>query len=227
MRYFLHIILAAYTGVLCGAAECDLLELWSGREIILPGNGKWVLTAEHGRILGSGEGEAIFEIPPLSDGTTFHAVLTRGNLRRKIRFHSQRPLTGIGAGYSDLSDGKKKLLSLHGVSTLFRTTPDIWFCGNFPPNRTGKLFLVFPEKYAFPLKLGNDWKELALKTTEHPGSLGLLLNGNEQQLALDGRGTYAILRNVKQTIVVFSPDFDLDDVVNILEIKQLLKDSDT
>lgn len=204
----------------------EVVNLWSGRDQTLPGNGAWSLAAEHGRILASGDGPARFELPALADGATLDAVLTRGGKTQKVRFHSPKPLTGIYAGCQDLSKKKEKLLIQYGLPAAFKRLPEIWFCGAFPPKAAGRLFFFFADRRDFPRNIGKDWESISLEHAKNPGYLSVLYNKNEQELKLDGDFTYAVLRKNNKLVVVFSPEFDLEKIENVLLLKRLAKENE-
>ena len=202
----------------------ETVHLWSGREQSLPGTGKWELTAAHGRILASGDGEVRFFIPALADGTALDTVLTGNNMRKTLRFHSPKLLTGIHAGTLELPENRKKSLISLGLTPSWREKPQIWFCGNFPPAAEGRIFLVFPDRRDFPVNIGNVYDEVSMLRAKNRGSLSVFCDRKEQQLDLNGDFFCAVLRRDKKTIVVFSPDFDPDNIESVLLIKQILKE---
>lgn len=203
----------------------EMMDLWSDREIVMPGTGKWELTSFHGRILATGNGEARFSIPPLVSGTTLDAALIRNNRKQRLRFHSPKPLTGINAGMLELPEKQKRALIRLGVpSSSKKDRPEIWFCGAFPPNGTGRIFLVFPDRRDFPMNIGNVYDEISLIRAKNHGRLSVLYEKKEQLLDLTGVFFCAVLRKGEKTTVVFSPEMDLDEIENILLIKQILKE---
>lgn len=206
------------------AAE-PVVNLWSGREQTLPGTGAWQLVAEHGRILASGNGEVRFHLPPLVAGTRLEAELKLDGRTRKVRLWSPMLLQGIDGGCLELPAKIEKLLGEYGLLKGLEKRPEIWLCRNFPPEGAGKLFLVFPDRRDFPLALGNNWTAISLLRAKIPGILSVLLDKEEQML--DNRGTfaYAVLRNEERKVVIFSPEFDFDEIENILLIKQLIEEN--
>ncbi len=204
----------------------EVVNLWSGRDQTLPGNGAWSIAAEHGRILASGDGTVRFELPALADGATLDTVLTRDGKAQKVRFHSPKPLTGIYAGCQDLPKKKENRLIQYGLPAAFKRLPEIWFCGAFPPKVAGRLFFVFADRRDFPQNIGNDWESISLKRAKNPGRLSVLYDKKEQSLGLDGDFTYAMLRKNKKIVVVFSPEFDLEKIENVLLLKQLVEENE-
>lgn len=202
----------------------EIVNLWSNQEIVMPGTGKWKLTAPHGRILAAGDGEARFLISSLVDGTTLDAVLIRNDRKQMLRFHSPKPLTGIYADMLNLSEKQKKTLIRLGLPSSWKEQPEIRFCGIFPHDDTGRIFLVFPDRHDFPMNIGNDCDSVALIHGKNHGRLSVLYDKKEHRLDLNGDFSCAVLRKGEKTVVVFSPDLDLNEIENILLIKQIIKE---
>ena len=221
MRFIILPVVLAAINLLSGS---EIVNLWSDREIVMPGTGKWVLTAPHGRILASGNGEARFLIPALANSTTSDAALIRNNKKQMLRFHSPKPLTDINAGMLELPEKQKRALIRMGMPSPSKDRPEIWFCGSFPPDDIGRIFLVFPDRRDFPMNIGNVYDEILLIRAKKHGRLSVLYDKKEQALDLNGAFSCAVLRKGKKTTVVFSPELDLDEIENILLIKQILKE---
>ncbi|MDD3155420.1 MAG: hypothetical protein PHS41_11185 [Victivallaceae bacterium] len=194
---------------LCSTLTAEPVNLWSGRSQNLPGTGKWVLAAEHGRVLGSGEGEARVDIPALADGATLDAFLTRNGKPQKVRFHSPRPLTGVSIPEVDNNRTAQKLSAL-GAQT----------------ENKGKIGFRFPDKCDFPLNLGADFEVITMLRAKNPGQLSVLYDKKEQFLDINGDFTCAILRKGLKITIVFTPEFDLDNIENVLLVKQRLKENE-
>ena len=208
-----------------GLIAGEVLDLWSGREIVLPGTGGWTLSTGHGRVLRAGSDEARFTLPPLADGATLDATLNRGKESHKLRFHSPAPLTGVRASLIDLPPEKRTLFLQYGLPENPGGSPEIRFCGIFPPETEKiRLAFVFPERRDFPLRFEQEWEEISLRRTKNPGCLDIVSGRHDRQLDLDGTFTCAVLRRNGRTIVVFSPDFDLGKIENILLIQKLLEE---
>ncbi|MDD2478361.1 MAG: hypothetical protein PHS31_00550 [Victivallaceae bacterium] len=201
------------------------INVWSGREVVLSGNGDWQIAAEHGRILASGNGEVKLNLPPLNDGTSLDADLTLDGKTRKIRIWSPKPLVGIYAEIIDLSPKITKQLQQYGFPTAIKKPPEIRFCRNFSPHSDGRISLVFPDKWGFPLALGLDWEKISLCNAKIPGKLSVLLDKREQTADIVGSGSYIELVKGKSRIYVFSPEFNFDEIENVLLIKQLIKEN--
>ena len=218
-------LLVTFSGWL--SAGEGTIDLWSGREVTLPGEGAWTLFAGHGRVLRSGTGDARFTIPALPAGATLEACLTRVEKNWDICFHSPAPLAGFPAESVELPAEKEALLHRYGVAQDGEEKSGIRFSGVFPAEmQNTRMVLVFPEQRDFPLSFGSGWTEILLRHAKEPGKLGVLSSRGEQRLDLDGTFSYAVLRREKQKVVVFSPDFDLGKIENILLIRSLLAGED-
>lgn len=219
------------TWIFAAAAWCtfaqnsEVVNLWSGREQSLPGNGEWQISADHGRILASGRENVKINLPALIDGTTLHATLRTKDTTQTIRFWSPRPLAGTLAGCTGLPGKMEKKLMEYGLSHSAEKSPDIWFCNAWPQNADGRLFLIFPEERDFPMNLDAAWKEIQLKRCKIPGKLGVLLDRKERVLDSRADFSYVLLRDSKKTCVFFSPGFDLEQMENMVLIKQLIEEN--
>ena len=220
-KIFIVLLLSTVSFGICAT---EIVHLWSGEEQSLPGTGKWMLTAAHGRILASGDGEPRFYIPALVDGTTLDADLIQNDIRKKIRFHSQKPLTGLTITVRDLPEKKKKRLIGLGVSITQEDLPEICFSGILLPKMECRLLFVFPDRNDFPLNIGKNHDSISLLHVENRGNLSLFLDNREQILDLNGNIACAILRNRDKRTIILFPDFNLSDLENILFIQQTIKE---
>ena len=78
---------------------------------------------------------------------------------------------------------------------------------------------VFPGKEDFPLKLDGKWTTISLHRTKNSGCLSVLYDEKDKVLDNNGKCTYAILKKNGRVVIVFSPDFDLKNIENVLLIK--------
>ena len=209
---------------LCGE---ETIHLWSGRIVTLPGNGSWQICAEHGRILASGKGDVRIELPPLEPGSTLDAELIRNCRKRKLRFHSQKVLQGHVATMDNSLPDSVPLYEL-GCGILAEPSivrPDKpTFTGNFPETLSCFRTFCFPDKRDFPLAIGKKWDSVSAFHAKNPGMLSVLYDKREQILDMTGNFTYILLKTGGKQLFVFSPDFNLDNVDNVLLLKQLLDD---
>ncbi len=197
----------------------EAVAVWSGREVVLPGNGAWRLESGHGRILASGNGEVRFELPPMTDGTSLDTVLVVNGEKRKVRVWAPRLLNIPPSGIPGLD---RHLLSppppAEGANIRAGNEFD-------PESRPGKILLVFPDKRDFPLELGGGWERIAWNTARLPGCLGLSVEKRERCADVNGTGSYIELEKKGKRVFLFSPLFDFDKIENILLIQKLIKES--
>ena len=203
----------------------ETIHLWSGRIVTFPGNGSWQICAEHGRILASGKGDVRIELPPLEPGSTLDAELIRNGRKRKLRFHSQKVLRGHVATMDHSLPDSVPLYQL-GCGILAEASivrPDKpTFTGNFPETLSSFLIFCFPDKRDFPLAIGKKWDSVSAFRAKNPGTLSVLYDKREQFLDMTGNFTYILLKTGEKQLFIFSPDFNLDNVDNVLLLKQLL-----
>ena len=205
----------------------ETIHLWSGRLVTLPGNGSWQICAEHGRILASGNGDVRVELPPLEPGSTLDAELIRNGRKRKLRFHSREVLRGHVATMDHSLPDSVPLYQL-GCGILAEASivrPDKpTFTGNFPETLSSFLIFCFPDKRDFPLAIGKKWDSVSAFRAKNPGTLSVLYDKREQILDMTGDFTYILLKTGEKQLFIFSPDFNPDNVDNVLLLKQLLDD---
>ncbi|OQA87552.1 MAG: hypothetical protein BWY31_00720 [Lentisphaerae bacterium ADurb.Bin242] len=223
-----QVILFCFLPLLLLAQKNDVTDLWSGREQTLPGNGAWILAAEHGRILSSGNGDVKIHFPALEDGSTLDAVLTCGEKRQKVKFHSPKPLIGLTMVSDNTAGRRVSTLHRYGVGLL--AEPPLAHPGallvtsQWPNQFNNERILLFPDKRDFPLNIAGNRKEISLHCAKNPGSLSVLYDKKEQVLDLRGTFSYVVLRDGKRKVVVFTPEFDLDQIDNVLFIRQLAEE---
>ena len=203
----------------------ETIHLWSGRLVTLPGNDSWQICAEHGRILASGKGDVRIDLPPLEPGSTLDAELIRNGKKQKLRFHSQKVLQGHVATMDNSLPDSVPLYKL-GCGILAEPSsgrPDKpTFTGNFPETLFSFLTFCFPDKQDFPLTIGEKWDSVSAFRAKNPGTLRVLYDKKEQILDIRGNFTYILLKSEGKQLFIFPPDFNLDNVDNVLLLKQLL-----
>ena len=224
MKYHFAILLILSFALpfLYGAEDDAVLNLWSGKSYDLPGNGRWQIVAKHGRVLASGNGAIKFQLPPLKSGTTLNTVLKTENTVRKLRFHSPAPLTGIIAVESALPPSQLKLLKNYGVNFTGKPDADVVFSSSAIPAFPGKLQLVFPQKADFPITLEKTWKTICDCDVRSPGLLGITFTRKEKIIDSNGEYNYIELEKKPYKLVIFSPDFDLKNIENIVLLKYII-----
>ena len=193
----------------------ETIHLWSGRIVTLPGNGSWKICAEHRRILASGKGDVRIELPPLVPGSSLDAELIRNGKKQKLRFHSQKVLQGHVATIDNSLPDSVPLYKL-GCGILAEPSsgrPDkATFTGIFPETLSSSLIFCFPDKR----------DSVSAFRAKNPGILSVLYDKKKQILDMTGDFTYILLKSEGKQLFIFSPDFNLDNVDNVLLLKQLL-----
>ncbi len=237
------IVLLTVCALSLGAVESEnAVNLWSGREQTMPRRGRWMFTTGHGRIIASGDGEIKLNLPALKDGTALDAILTVNNVSRKVKIWSPKILLMPSSKIAKLN---KHIINWHwrsedvkvrvienitqtdGIETLY--FPDKRdFSLKIEPHQTDGIetCLYFPDKRDFPLKIEPHWTEISLHRAKIPGSLSVLLDIEEQMLDNRGSFSYVIMRDKKNKVIVFSPEFDFDNIENIILIKNLIKEQE-
>ena len=220
MKYHFVILffIAFLLSFFCGADE-TVLNLWSGKSYDLPGNGKWQIIAAHGRVLSEGHGNIRFQIPALQPGAVLESYLKTETEKRKLCFYSSRLFAGIQATAFDLNLKHEKFLQNVGFIIKEKSRQDIGFASNITEDFSGKIMFVFPCKEDFPLKLDEKWTTISLHRIKNLGCLSLLYNNNDKVLDNNGNCTYAMLKKNGRVVIVFSPDFELENIENVLLIK--------
>ena len=196
--------------------------LWSGRWCELPGSGKWQIVAKHGRLLARGNGAIKFQLPPLKGGTTLNAELKTENSVEKLLFISPAPLSGITAAESDLPPAQLKLLKNYGVAFTGKPDADVLFSTSAVPAFPGKLQLVFTHKNDFPITFEKTVKTICNCDVRTPGSLGINFTKQEKIIDNNGDYNYIQLEKAPHKLVIFSPDFDLKNIENIILLKYII-----
>lgn len=221
MKYLLLILLMFLMSLSIVANE--QINIWSGREVVLPGNGVWQLKSEHGRVLLSGNGEINLNLPALNAGTTLDADLMLNGESQKIKIWSPQILENLEA-IIDFDDDITRKLKSYGLVFNGKKTPNIVFVRALPLEfKDEEIVLVFTSKWDFPLNIGSTWNEVSLKITKNLGLLGMIIDKREQIIDTNGNGSYLRLQKGKSYVYIFSPDFDFDNVDNIILIKTIME----
>ncbi len=206
-------------------ADNAVLNLWSGKLYDFPGDGKWQLVAAHGRVLAEGNGCIRFQLPALPAGSSLDAYLENGGKKQKLCFYSPRLFTGIQATAFDLNIKHEKILQNSGVLLVSLKGKSIGFASHIVENFPGKILFVFLRKKDFPLKLDDKWTTISLHHTKNSGHLSVLYNEKEKLLDNNGNCTYVKLKKRERYVIMFSPDFDLENIENALLIKNIAENN--
>ena len=224
-HHFAILLILAFALPILHGADDAVLNLWSGKSYDFPGNGKWQIVAKHGRVLASGDGRIHFQLPALQAGAILEAYLKTGTEKRKLCFYSPRLFAGIPITALGLSLKYEKFLQKAGFIFKEKTRQDIVFSSYIADDFSGKIMFVFPGKEDFPLKLDGKWTTISLHRTKNSGCLSVLYDEKDKVLDNNGKCTYAILKKNGRVVIVFSPDFELENIENILVIKYIIENN--
>ena len=208
------------------------LPLWSGREQTLPGNGKWELLSSHGRVLATGTGDIKIQLAALADGARVQAKLKTENNTRDVTLLSPRIFAGIAATFAcegssplpekfnelGMVDAKEITIYMDSATPM----PRIHIADKMMVVEND-LTLVFPQNEDFPIQIGQNWEKISLNTAKQSGTLGVYINGNDQTVTCCGNGNFIEMLQGNTKVVLFEPDFDLDEPNNIITIENLME----
>lgn len=222
MKWISGLVLSMAAMALCSG---DVLNLFTGKEQLLEGEGSWQLTAEHGRVLAQGmaeNGKIIINLPKTAPGTVLDATLKNQHNTVKVKLHAPEILPGTVARI-DL-DGKKitDVLTGYGITDPKNGKEKIIFTDALE-KCTAETNFLFTGKYDFPLKIGSAWQTISLFRAKIPGSLGVIISKEEQIADINGNAGYLELKNNDRRVIVLGPDFDPADMENALLIKKIIK----
>lgn len=218
--YFFIFVLPCLWG-----ADDAVLNLWSGKWCDLAGQGKWQIAAKHGRVLAAGNGNIRFQIPALQADSTLDAYLIMHGKKQELCFYSPLILSRVSAEAFDLDLKCEKVLQSLGVSIKQKKKSNIAFASYIAESYSGKLLFVFTEKKDFPLKLGGEWTKTSLHRTKNSGCLSILYNAQEKLVDCNGECTYIQLEQDNRVVIVFSPDFNMENIENALLIKYIIENN--
>ena len=219
-------VLTMTCGVLF-AETLPVIHVWSGREQVLPlpEGSSWVLVAEHGRELFSGnsQGGARVNLPALAPGAQESAsFFVNGRKQATVCIWPPEILDGFAAKFTDQEGRLDAELRTHGLK--FREDAEICIGETPDCGDQEALTLCFPERRAFPVPISGLWTEISLHHTKKGGSLSVLYDKREQLADCTGNLGYILLKEQKRRRYLFSPDFDFQSIDNILLLKAILEE---
>ncbi len=223
-KWLLGIILLS--SIAAAGTEPVRLNVWSGQEqsISVPAQGAWQILAEHGRILAAGEGDVVVNFPALTQDSHLDVELLylQSDKRTPLRIWAPQLLFGKTAHFELDRPQLKKTFAGLGVKDSDEDY-DLFITDTFH-SEPGKITLVFPDQYEFPLKLGN-WSEITVGRAGG-GSLGISLDQREQVADTHGNAGYIRIRDAESgaATILFSPGFDLSSIQNVIVLRQLIKE---
>ncbi len=208
-------VMALYSG--------DTLNLFTGKQQEVDGEGSWQLTAEHGRVLAMGvaeNGKIIINLPEMDPGTVLDATLKSQKSTTKVKLYSPAILTGITAKVDMGKRTVSNMLKEYGVAAPSAGKEKIIFADTLP-KCTALLNFLFTEKNYFPMKLDGAWQTISLFDAKIAGTLSVIINKEEQIADIKGNAAYLELKNNDRRVIVLAPEFNLSNIEHVLLIKQI------
>ncbi len=221
MKWMLGLMLGMTAAMLYSG---DVLNLFTGKQQLVDGEGSWQLTATHGRVLAMGvaeNGKIIIDLPKMDPGTVLDATLQSDKATTKVKLYSPEILTGVTAGIDMEKRTIANALKAYGVAVPPAGKEKIIFADTLA-KCTAELNFLFTEKNYFPMNLSGDWQAISLCTAKISGSLGVILNKEEQIADINGSAAYLELKNNDRRVIVLAPEFNLSNIEDVLLIKQTI-----
>ena len=225
--------------LLAAAVDLPQLNIWSDQDhkLNFQAQESWLLLAEHDRRLdGQAEpGQVIVRLPPLVAGSTEKAkLIVDGQPVARIVIWSPKILAGLEADLADarrtvadaltrqgLLQSKRTKAADHAVSVVAVPTQA----------RPEGLSLLFAERRDLPVTIESRWSDVAFGRSTQPGRLGVIYDDKEQIIYDRGNLTYVVLsekklavHKAKSRLIILTPDFDFQDIDNIVLLKSLIKE---
>lgn len=225
--------------LLAAAVDLPQLNIWSGQDhkLNFQAQESWLLLAEHDRRLDgqAGPGQVIVRLPSLVAGSTEKAkLIVDGQPVARIVIWSPKILAGLEADLADarrtvadalthqgLLQSKRTKAADHAVSVVAAPTQA----------RPEGLSLLFAERHDLPVTIKSRWSDIAFGRSTQPGRLGVIYDDKEQIIYDRGNLTYVVLseknlasHKAKSRLIILTPDFDFQDIDNIVLLKSLIKE---
>lgn len=207
------------------------INIWSGKEQSLPFSAQteWHVESDHGRLLASGgEANPIRVSFPILTGKETAVLFIDGKKTASIAIYPQKLLDGI-TGQIDCHRDELEALGVKqhtdGIINCFFKNADSKL------DRIGILsyshkVIIFTDKRDFPIKIDPaDWKEISCGMNKKKGGLSLIMDEREQIIdSTSGGISWIVARHViGDKVILLPPDFDLQNIDNILFIKKELE----
>ncbi|NMA47838.1 MAG: hypothetical protein GX945_14880 [Lentisphaerae bacterium] len=217
----------------------ELINLWSGRAqpLPVPAGATWAVTSDHGRHFFSGNSAAeppAITLPALPPGTRETAVLTvNGHVQAKLIFWPPQLLAPCQAIFADVPGDLAAALKQLGIrerpvhdeaAAALAAKPPVRIRQSPPLTPSPGLTLVFPDRWAFPCAIADDWREIMLHHAKKPGMLSVIYDKQSRNMDTNGTLSYVVLKKQHSQCVIFSPDFSLADIDNALLVKAFLEE---
>lgn len=236
-----HLLLGLLIALNLAAAEMlPQLELWSGREQVLPFpvRQSWVLLSDHGRKLAGGTAadKLSITLPPLNNACTETAMLVIDNRKTaRIRIWPPQILAGLEADCRAADHSVSSALQDNGLQTRSKAGPDCTVTivsSAEEAESTPGLSLFFAQKRDFPLPIAAVWTDFSCHRAKETGGLGVLFTENQEIIDCRGRLSHIRLSagkpennsRMRQQLVIFTPDFDFTAIDNIILLNTIIKE---
>ena len=207
------------------------INIWSGKEQSLPFSAQteWRIESDHGRLLASGgEANPIKVSFPALTGKETAVLFIDGKKTASIAIYPQKLLDGI----TGQIDCRRDELEALGVKQQTDGIKPCFFISAPPKlSRIGILsyshkIIIFTDKRDFPIKIDPaDWNEISFGMNKKKGGLSLIMDEREQIIdSTPGGISWIVARHViGDKVILLPPDFDLQNIDNILFIKKELE----
>ena len=207
------------------------INIWSGKEQSLPFSAQteWRIESDHGRLLASGgEANPIKVSFPILTGKETAVLFIDGKKTASIAIYPQKLLDGI----TGQIDCRRDELEALGVKQQTDGIKPCFFISAPPKlSRIGILsyshkVVIFTDKRDFPIKIDPaDWNEISFGMNKKKGGLSLIMDEREQIIdSTPGGISWIVARHViGDKVILLPPDFDLQNIDNILFIKKELE----
>ena len=227
--FFLMFVLCA-CALAQDAKPLPNINIWSGREQSLPfvAQEGWRVEAEHGRVLAQVRtaGPVKLSFPELIGKETAR-LFVDGKQVARLDIHPVKLLDGIAA---DCRQHRTELERLgvkaidEGVSCFFLPWNSLEQALGEHHSATAK-YVVFTERRDFPLDICDDWTEVTIGMDKGKGAFSIIMEKRERIIDNTGGGGAWIVARSKhgEKILLLPPEFDLEDVNNILFMKKELE----
>ena len=207
------------------------INLWSGKEQSLPFSAQteWRIESDHGRVLTSGGAANPIKVSfPILTGKETAVLFIDGKKTASIAIYPQKLLDGITGQINCRRDELEAL----GVKQQTDGFKPCFFIPATPKlSRIGILsyaakIVIFTDRRDFPIKIDPaDWTDISMGMNKKKGGLSLIMDEREQLIdnTLGGVAWIIARHDIGDKVILLPPDFDLQNIDNVLFIKKELE----
>lgn len=221
------------------AEDLPQLNIWSGQnhKLHFRARESWLLLAEHGRRLDgkAAPGQVVVRLPPLVAGSMETAkLIVDGRAAARIVIWSPQILAGLDADLADANRAVAEALTRQGLTQSRRAGPaNHAVCVVAAPAQTRPigLNLLFTDRRDLPVTIDPKWSDVAFGQAARPGRLGVVYDDKEKLVHDHGNLVFVALsekhpadNKVKSRLVILTPNFDFQDIDNIILLKSLIQE---